>query len=209
MADWCMRPHVYSVAARALRALEQGDSGPFDVVLLDVLMPLTDGWECLSELRSRGRKVPVIFVSAKEAVEDRVRGLELGADDYVTKPFSLRELVARVRAVVERRRAMPQLEYGPLSIDLGHRRVWFEGREIGLAKLELDLLTTLVQAAGETVTRTALLEEVWNMGFDPGTNVVDVTVARVRRKLGRRGAHLICSVYGKGYRLKPLEPPAD
>ncbi|MDF1797817.1 MAG: response regulator transcription factor [Planctomycetota bacterium] len=190
---------------QALALLGSGRGLPVDVVLLDVMMPVRTGWDCLTELRARGREVPVIFVSARETTEDRIHGLELGADDYVSKPFSLRELIARVNSVVGRRRAMPRIEHGPLRIDLGLRRVWYQERELGCARLEFELLATLVRASGATVSREVLLSEVWNMNFDPGTNVVDVAVGRLRRKLGREGSRLIRSVYGKGYCFVPPE----
>lgn len=184
---------------QAMSALRGGQGGLFDVVLLDVMMPKHTGWDCLTELRAHGSEVPVIFVSAREATEDRIHGLELGADDYVSKPFSLRELIARIHAVVGRRRAMPTLECGALRIDLGMRRVWIKERECGLARLEFELLTTLIQAGGAVVTREALLDQVWNLSIDPGTNVVDVTIARLRRKLGRVHSAAVRTIYGKGY----------
>ena len=186
-----------------LAALQAAPAGHFDVILLDVQMPGSSGWDLLFQLREAGNEVPVIFISALGDVEDRVKGLRLGADDYVTKPVEYDELIARIESVVRRRLAMPTIEFGPLIFDPVRRRVTHTGKHVDLSPREYDLLLHLAQAAGEVVTRKALLEEVWNMPFDPGTNVVNVHINRLRKKLDRCGPQIIETVRGQGYRISP------
>lgn len=174
----------------------------FDLVLLDVMMPDRAGWEFLEGLRRDGRDVPVIFVTARHEVEERVKGLELGADDYVIKPFAFNELLARIQAVSRRRNALPVLELGELRLDLARRAVQYRGRRVEVTPREFDFLHALAERAGEVLSRKELLARVWNIAFDPGTNVVDVLVARLRRKLDPSGDSPIETVVGKGYRLQ-------
>ncbi|MEZ5976073.1 MAG: response regulator transcription factor [Planctomycetota bacterium] len=183
-------------AAEALR--EQGD---FEVVLLDVEMPGMDGWQLLSELRDAGEEIPVIFVSALESVEHRVRGLRLGADDFLIKPVHMDELEARMHAVLRRRSSLPSLEFGPLRLDLGLRKAFRGERVLPLSPKEFDLLLALVRAKGAIKSRAELLEEVWDMPFDPGTNLLDVHIGRLRRKVDFRQSPLIRTERGQGYRL--------
>ncbi len=174
-----------------------------DLILLDVMMPGGDGMGLLEDLRRHGIDVPVIFVSAARAVEDRVRGLKLGADDYLVKPFQFDELLARIEAVARRRVTTLVHEVADLRLDVGRRIVERAGQRIDLSPKEFDLLRALVEARGRTVTRTELLEVVWGIRFDPGTNVVDALVARLRRRVDRKGIPLIETVVGEGYRLAP------
>ena len=174
-----------------------------DLILLDVMMPGGDGMGLLEDLRRQGIEVPVIFVSAARAVEDRVRGLKLGADDYLVKPFQFDELLARIEAVARRRVTTLVHEVADLRLDVGRRIVERAGQRIDLSPKEFDLLRALVEARGRTVTRTELLEVVWGIRFDPGTNVVDALVARLRRRVDRKGIPLIETVVGEGYRLAP------
>jgi two-component system copper resistance phosphate regulon response regulator CusR len=173
------------------------------VALLDVMMGGRSGWELLEEMRARGHDMPVLFVTAKHAVDDRVRGLRLGADDYVLKPFEFEELIARIEAVLRRRRALPVLEAHDVRIDLAHRTVERDGRRVDLSPKEFDLLLALVEAQGRVLSRAELLKRVWGIEFDPQTNVVDTAVARLRKRLDRGVEPLILTVVGEGYRIAP------
>lgn len=186
---------------RAFECLEEAREAPFDVILLDVMMPERSGWELLESLRKDGDNTPVIFLTARHEVSERVKGLELGADDYVIKPFDFEELLARIQAVVRRRKSNSVLEAGPLRIDLARRIVERDGRRIETSPREFELLHALAERAGETYSRAELLRRVWNLDFDPGTNVVDVLVARLRRKLDVGAPRLIETVVSEGYRL--------
>jgi two-component system OmpR family response regulator len=174
---------------------------PPDVVLLDVMMPGKSGLEFLEELRRRGSDVPVLFVTARRAVEDRIKGLRTGADDYILKPFEFDELLARIEAVLRRRRTIPVYEMGDLRIDVARRIVERHGERVDLSPKEFDLLRTLAEAKGRTVSRVELLKTVWGITFDPETNVVDALVARLRRRIDRSGPPVIETVIGEGYRL--------
>jgi DNA-binding response OmpR family regulator len=194
--------HGAASADEADGLLREASLGPFDVILLDVMMPGRSGWDLLRDLRARGDDTPVIFLTARHELEERVRGLELGADDYVLKPFEFRELTARVEAVLRRRSALPAMEVGELRVDLARHLIELAGSRVETSSREFDFLRTLAQKPGRTYTRKELLHEVWGIDFDPGTNVVDVLVARLRRKLERGGRpRLIETVIGEGYRL--------
>lgn len=186
---------------QGLAALEDSPPERFDAVLLDVEMPVSSGWDLLTAVREKGNEVPVLFVTGRGDVEDRVSGLRMGADDYVTKPVEYEELIARIEAVVRRRRSLPSLVLGDLHIDLARRAVERSGQPVDLSPREYDLLLRLVQAEGEPVSRAELLRDVWSIEFDPGTNVVDVHIGRVRKKLNRLGRSLIETVRGRGYRV--------
>ncbi|MBK7874612.1 MAG: response regulator transcription factor [Planctomycetes bacterium] len=185
--------------AAALEVLEKAGEGAFDLILLDVMMPVKTGWELLHDLRERGRETPVIFVTARDSVEERVKGLKLGADDYIIKPFAFEELLARIDAVIRRRQSLPPLEYADLQLDLGRRLALRSGKKIELSPREFDVLRWLVMHHDRVVSRTELLHEVWGIDFDPETNVVDVHVARVRKKIDKHGRPLIQTVRGEGY----------
>ena len=193
-----------SDGAAALAVLESPAEAAFDLILLDVMMPVKSGWELLHELRDKGRETPVIFVTARDAVEERVRGLKLGADDYIIKPFAFEELLARIDAVIRRRQSLPPLRLGDLELDLGRRLARLGGQTIELSPREFDVLRWLVQHPERVVSRSELLREVWGIDFDPETNVVDVHVARLRRKLERTGAAVIQTSRGEGYRIAPV-----
>ncbi len=190
-----------SDGAEALAVLERSIADRPDLVLLDVMMPGKSGMEFLEELRRRGHDLPVIFVTARRGVEDRVKGLRIGADDYVLKPFEFDELLARIEAVIRRRQSVPVFEFGDVRIDVARRIVERAGQRIELSPKEFDLLRTLAEARGRVVSRTELLKVVWGINFDPETNVVDALVARLRRRIDRGGASLIDTVIGQGYRL--------
>jgi DNA-binding response OmpR family regulator len=192
------------VAVDGMQAIEQlraHPSGWFGLILLDISMPRKSGWEFLDELRQAGDDVPVIFVSARDTPEERVRGLRLGADDYMVKPFMFDELLARMEAVLRRRRSLAPLVVGELKLDLVRRKTERAGKVIDLSPREFDLLLALTKANGETLSRTQLLEQVWDIHFDPGTNLLDVHLGRLRKKLDRHGRPGIQTVRGAGYRL--------
>jgi two-component system copper resistance phosphate regulon response regulator CusR len=184
-------------AARALLRDQR-----FDIVLLDVMLGTTDGRNLLTEMRAAGDDVAVILVTARDATDDRIEGLRLGADDYVVKPFAFAELLARIQAVLRRRHGRIAFGYGELSIEPARRRAMCCGRELELSPREFDLLSTFVRARGRVLSRTELLADVWGMQHDPGTNVVDVIVGRVRRKLKAAGGPELVTVRGEGYRLE-------
>ena len=185
----------------ALQILERPDDPGFDLLLLDVMMPSSSGWDLLEALRGRGLNTPTIFVTARDAVEERVKGLELGADDYIIKPFAFQELLARIQAVLRRHDAWPVLEHASMRIDPAQRRVQRGDAWIELSQREFDLLLYLVRNRGRILSRKELLERVWGIDFDPGTNVVDVLVGRLRRRLDAHGPPWIVTVTGEGYRL--------
>jgi two-component system copper resistance phosphate regulon response regulator CusR len=175
--------------------------GYFGLVLIDVIMPEKNGWELLTALREAGDEVPVIFISGRDAAEERVRGLRLGADDFVVKPFSFDELLARMEAVLRRRRSLAPLCVGDLKLDLTRRKAERSGSPVDLSPREFDLLLALAKKPGAILSRTQLLCDVWDMNFDPGTNLLDVHLGRLRKKLDRHGRPAIQTVRGEGYRL--------
>ncbi len=184
--------------ARAL--IDEPTTGRLDLILLDVMMPGQWGWEFLDDLRRRGNDTPVIFVTARHAVDERVKGLRLGADDYIAKPFAFDELMARVEAVVRRHRPNT-MEVGDLSIDFERRSVQRGPTRIELSPREFSLLQTLAEAKGRTLSKDSLLQTVWGIHFDPQTNVVEVLVARLRRRVDPERQGLIETRSGEGYRL--------
>jgi len=186
----------------ALRIVSEPTSR-FDVMLLDVMLPAQSGWDLLLNLREAGNETPVIFVSALDAVEERVRGLRMGAEDYVVKPFALDELVARIETVVRRRKTLVPIEAGDVRLDLNRRQVFRADKEVDVSPREFDLLLALTRAEGEVLSRSELLRNVWGMEGEPSTNLVDVHIGRLRRKLDAFGPELIKTVRGKGYRLEP------
>jgi DNA-binding response OmpR family regulator len=194
---------VADSAEAAEPALFHG-TGHVDLVLLDLGLPGADGEELLRRLRARGSTVPVIVLTARAEVSDRVRGLEAGANDYVVKPFAFEELVARVRAcqrTVEQPKAT-ELTVDDLRLDLLTKVAWRGGRRIDLAPREWALLELFMRQPTRLLTRSHILSSVWDYGADPGTNVVDVYVGYLRRKLNTPGAApLIHTVRGAGYRL--------
>ena len=178
-------------------ALEQ----TYELVVLDVMLPGIDGWEIMRALRAR-RDLPVIFLTARDHVSDRIRGLELGADDYLVKPFSFTELVLRIRTLLRRGviRERVVFEIADLKLDVLRRKVTREGVEIALTNKEFMLLHLLVRRQGEALSRTQIASEVWDMNFDSDTNVVDVAVKRLRAKVDHPfGKKLIHTVRSIGY----------
>jgi two-component system alkaline phosphatase synthesis response regulator PhoP len=177
-----------------------------DLILLDLMMPRVSGWEVCRSLRARGIDVPIIMLTARGAESDRVRGLELGADDYLAKPFSLRELLARVRAVLRRpgpRHKVDAYAFGDVRVRVRSRQVFLAGREVHLTRKEFDLLAYLLAHQGEVVTRERLLDEVWGYERFPTTRTVDTHVLRLRRRFEADPEHprWILTVHGQGYRF--------
>jgi len=177
-----------------------------DLILLDVMMPGMSGWDLCRELRRRGLDVPVIMLTARGEEVDRVLGLELGADDYVTKPFSLRELMARIRAVLRRpgpRQKFEEFAFGDVRVHLRARQAFKSGREVRLTRKEFDLLRYLIEHPGEVITRDRLLDEVWGYEQFPTTRTVDTHILRLRQKFEddpERPAHIL-TAHGQGYRF--------
>jgi two-component system response regulator PrrA len=187
----------------ALRAVTERTP---DCVVLDVGLPGPDGVAVVETLRARGVAVPVLMLSARTSIDDRVTGLAAGADDYLVKPFALAELVARLRALLRRipAAAPSGLTVGPLTVDPARRRADVDGRPVALTRREFDLLETLARNAGIVLTRERLLELVWGYDFAVDTNVVDVFVSQLRRKLEADGApRLVHTVRGVGFTLEP------
>jgi DNA-binding response OmpR family regulator len=184
----------------ALRLLQE-DARGFDLILLDVMLPARSGWDLLLQIRELGRETPVIFVTARDTVDERVRGLKLGADDYVIKPFAFSELLARIEVVLRRRKTLPPIEIRDVKLDLVSRAAYRNGHKIDLSPREFDLLLALVRSEGRTLTRADLLRDVWGFEREPETNLVDVHIGRLRRKLDRHGPSLIATVRGEGYRI--------
>jgi two-component system response regulator MprA len=190
-----------SVAPDGAAALAVAERSAPDVIVLDVAMPGLDGLAVCRRLRSKGLPTPILMLTARDAVPDRVEGLEAGADDYLVKPFAVQELIARVRALTRRHgdtRAQPLLSYADLTLDVGARRATRRGRVIVLTGREADLLELLLREAGRTVTRDRALEEIWDDAAE--RNVVDRYVTRLRRKLGQ--PPLIQTQRGAGFALR-------
>jgi two-component system, OmpR family, response regulator MprA len=190
----------------ALRAVGAAPRGcpPYDLVVLDLLLPGRGGLEVCREIRRTDGRTPIIMLTARDALEDKVLGLDSGADDYVTKPFELEELLARIRSLLRRARpAVPsRLEAAGLVLDGSARDVHFSGRPVPLTDTEFRLLEHLMRRAGAVCRRQELLEQVWGYQFDPGSNVVDVFIRRLRHKLDAAGCPpRIDTVRGTGYRF--------
>ncbi len=187
--------------------LKQARAGDFDVLVVDRMMPKMDGLTAVEALRREGDATPVLFLSALGEVEDRVTGLKAGGDDYLVKPYAFSELIARVEALSRRRETgavSTTLKVGDLCMDLIARTVHRGAAEIDLQPREFQLLEFLMRHAGQSVTRTMLLEKVWEYHFDPQTNVIDVHISRLRGKIDKSFDHpMLSTVRGAGYRLDP------
>lgn len=198
---------VVDLVQDGLDGLHLGIEGDQDLIILDVMLPRMDGWGILQALTQAGISTPVIFLTAKDQVEDRVRGLELGAADYLVKPFSFAELLARVRNVLRRGPTATEssvLQVADLEVDLLRRRVSRAGRRIDLTPKEFGLLELLVRRQGEVLPRSLIASLVWDMNFDSDTNVIEVAVRRLRAKVDEGfEVRLIQTVRGMGYVLEP------
>jgi two-component system OmpR family response regulator len=197
--------HAADVAARGEDALWMANAAPYDAIVLDVMLPGLDGFATCRRLRDQGTWAPVLMLTARDAVTDRVSGLDAGADDYLLKPFSFAELLARLRALV--RRAPGErptlLEAGDLRLDPAARRVWRGKTELELSAKEFALLELLLRRRGQTLSRAQLLEGAWDFGFESRSNLVDVYMRYLRAKIDRPfGRQSIETVRGVGYRLR-------
>jgi two-component system copper resistance phosphate regulon response regulator CusR len=203
---------VADLAATGSDGLHLALHGEYDLVILDVMLPELDGWQVLASLRRRGLEMPVLFLTARDQVEDRVKGLELGADDYLVKPFSFAELLARVRTILRRGRGggldSNVLRVADLELDLLRRRVTRGGNRIDLTAKEFGLLELLMRRQGEVLPRSLIASQVWDMNFDSDTNVIEVAMRRLRLKVDDgQSVKLIQTVRGMGYVLEvPQEP---
>lgn len=197
---------VVDLVQDGLDGLHLGIEGDQDLIILDVMLPRMDGWGVLQALTQAGIRTPVIFLTAKDQVEDRVRGLELGAADYLVKPFSFAELLARVRNVLRRGPAAIEssvLQVADLEVDLLRRRVSRAGKRIDLTPKEFGLLELLVRRQGEVLPRSLIASLVWDMNFDSDTNVIEVAMRRLRAKVDEGfEVRLIQTVRGMGYVLE-------
>lgn len=196
------------VAENGPDGCELACSTAYDVILLDLMLPGMDGFAVLQKLRARDVRTPVICLTARDAVDDRVKGLDLGADDYLPEPFSFSELLARIRALLRRGESLGTnpIIVGDLSVDVVARSVHRAGKRIDLSPHEYALLEYLVRNAGHVLARTMILEHVWEMNQDPITNVVDVQINRLRKKVDKGfGCPLIHTIRGVGYVLREAE----
>ncbi|WP_019577753.1 heavy metal response regulator transcription factor [Curvibacter lanceolatus] len=201
---------VVDLAKDGVDGLHMAGDQDYDLVILDVMLPGLNGWQVLQRLRERGQQMPAMFLTARDQVEDRVKGLELGADDYLVKPFSFAELLARVRTILRRGRSGTEtttLRVADLELDLLRRRVARAGRRIDLTAKEFGLLELLMRRHGEVLPRSLIASQVWDMNFDSDTNVIEVAVRRLRSKVDDgQAVKLIQTVRGMGY---VLEIPED
>jgi len=196
---------VVDVADQGEDGLHLAWTGQYDLVILDVMLPARDGWSILAEMRRSGTTTPVLFLTARDAVHDRVKGLELGADDYLVKPFAFSELLARVRSILRRSPTHHPdvVRLADLEIDLLRFKATREGKRLDLTPKEFALLSLLTRHTGEVLSRTLIAEQVWDMNFASDTNVVDVAVRRLRRKVDDPFTQkLIHTVRGVGYVLE-------
>ncbi|MBI4431283.1 MAG: response regulator transcription factor [Candidatus Omnitrophica bacterium] len=197
--------HCVDPAADGQEGYFLAEGEKYDCIVLDIMLPKLDGYEVARQLRAKGNKTPIIFLTAKDAVDDRVKGLELGADDYLVKPFAFSELSARVRALLRRGKdkELDVIEEGGLHVDLRKRVVRRDGKAIELTPREFSLLQYLIERKSEVVTRTMLAENVWGYHFDSGSNVIDVHINNLRKKIdGDFEKPLIHTIRGVGYVLE-------
>ncbi|PRP91140.1 Response regulator ArlR [Enhygromyxa salina] len=198
--------YVADSCAEGGEAITRALSGVYDAMVLDWMLPDIDGVSVCRTLRERGCEIPILMLTARGELNERVLGLRAGADDYLVKPFEIEELLARLHAVLRRSISEGVLVAGPLRIDRLERRATLDGRVIDLTVREMALLIHLALRADQVVTRSAILSRVWGMNFDPESNMIEVHVSRLRDKLGAR-ATMIETVRGKGYRLRTEQQP--
>ncbi|MDG2149600.1 MAG: response regulator transcription factor [Planctomycetota bacterium] len=200
------RGYVVDQIEDGLEGLVRARHEPYDVLIVDRMLPSLDGLAVIEALRSAGQHTPVLIVSALGSVDERVRGLRAGGDDYLVKPYAFSELLARLEVLARRRSTAPvetELRVGDLALDLLTREVTRAGTEIPLQAREFQLLEYLMQHANQVVTRTMLLESVWDYHFDPQTNVIDVHISRLRKKIDKDFEYpLIHTVRGAGYMIR-------
>jgi two-component system copper resistance phosphate regulon response regulator CusR len=196
---------VVDVCRNGLDGHHMATSEAYDLIILDVMLSGMDGWHVLQSIRASGNQVPVLFLTARSSVDDRVKGLELGADDYLIKPFAFSELLARVRTLL-RRGSTPthhdRIQIANLELDLARRRAMRDGQRINLTNKEFALLELLVRRRGEVLPRSLIASQIWDMNFDSDTNVIDVAIRRLRAKIDNDfEPKLIHTVRGMGYTL--------
>jgi two-component system, OmpR family, copper resistance phosphate regulon response regulator CusR len=199
---------IVDVASNGIDGLHLAMEDDYELVVLDVMLPGLDGWGVVKQLRSK-KRTPVLFLTARDDIEDRVKGLELGGDDYLIKPFAFVELLARIRTLLRRGpvREVEHLGVGDLEIDVIRRRVKRAGQRIDLTPREFALLHLLAERRGEVLSRTQIASYVWDMNFDSDTNVVEVAIRRLRAKIDDAHAlKLIHTVRGMGYVMDTNEP---
>lgn len=200
------RKYAVDVASDGETGLEYLLRATYDAAIVDIVLPGRDGFSIAAAARSEGVQTPVLMLTARDAVEDRVRGLDSGADDYLIKPFDEEELVARVRALLRRaeRPVKEELRAGGLAIDIGARQATFGGKTLPLGLTEFRMLEFFARNAGLVLSREHLLERLWEYDFDGSSNIVDVYISQLRRKLKRAGAaDVIQTVWGVGYKFQP------
>ena len=201
--------HRVEVAHDGLEGLTSAERGGHDLVVLDVMLPEMDGIEVARELRRQRLKTPILMLTARDAIPDRVRGLDAGADDYLCKPFAFAELLARVRALTRRRRpAGDLLSHADLTVDLTTHRVERAGKAVALTAREEALLVFFLRHPGEVLTRTVLYNNVWDEFYDGASNTLEVHVMELRRKLEAHGPRVIHTIRGRGY-LYEATPPTE
>ena len=200
---------VVDLAANGLDGLHLALTDAYDLAVLDVMLPGIDGWQVLQGIRRAGKDMPVLFLTARDQVEDRVKGFELGADDYLVKPFAFSELLARVRSLLRRGNKVKESEIlraADLELDLLRRRVMRSGKRIDLTAKEFSLLELLLRRQGEVLPRSLIASQVWDMNFDSDTNVIEVAIKRLRVKIDEGfELKLIKTVRGMGYVLEISE----
>jgi two-component system response regulator PhoP len=200
--------YAVDVSTDGIEGLYLGEEFPIDLAIIDLGLPEMPGLEVIRELRSRGRDFPILVLTARSEWQDKVAGLEAGADDYLTKPFHIEELMARVNALMRRSggHARPRIQLGPITVDLSSQRVYLNGEEIELTTFEYKVLNYLVMHPGEVVTKTDLSEHIYEEDADRDSNVIEVFIGRLRRKIDPDGTlNPIETLRGRGYRLT-LEP---
>ena len=207
-----LRQQNYTVdtAGDGVTGLERACTEPYDLLILDIMLPVQDGFAVLREMRAEQVATPVLMLTARVEVEDRVRGLDLGADDYLLKPFSMAELLARIRALLRRShtQASPLLTVGDIHLDSGTREVTRSGRPVSLTPKEFALLEFLLYNRNRAISRFNLAEHVWGDAFDPFTmsNTIDVHIRNLRRKVDDQAGEVIVTVRGIGYMVRDVQP---
>lgn len=201
--------YIVDTAVDGEQGLSMARSDGYDAIVLDVMLPKIDGYEVLKTLRDEGRVTPVLMLTARGTTEDRVQGLDLGADDYLAKPFHFEELAARLRSILRRTTTekTTRLQCGPLTLDLVTHFAYRDDEEIELTTKEYALLEYLMRNKGRVVSRSLIMQQVWKHNFDPESNIIDVYIKRLRQKIERPDqAQMVQSVRGVGYRMREPVP---